>query len=71
LIPYHMVATMSSMIYVLDEYLKMSYCHTYKQQLVEHVRETCYGPYSITPGGVPTMNIVCNVPRLPNSLVKY
>jgi len=42
-------------------------CHTYKPQLVEHVRETCYGPHSVTPSGVPNTNIVRNVQRLPNS----
>ncbi|QCD83534.1 hypothetical protein DEO72_LG2g3880 [Vigna unguiculata] len=45
--------------------------HTYKPQLIEHVRETCYGPHSVTPGGVPNTNIVLNVPRLPNSLASY
>jgi len=46
----------------------MSCCHTYKPQLVEHVQETSYGPHPITPGGVLITNIVCNIPRLPNSL---
>ena len=32
---------------------------------------TCYGPHSITPGGVPNTNIVRNVPRLPNSSANY
>ncbi|QCD90179.1 hypothetical protein DEO72_LG4g1134 [Vigna unguiculata] len=30
-----------------------------------------YGPHSVTPGGVSNMNIVRNVPRLPNSSTKY
>ena len=46
-------------------------CHTDKRQLVEHVRETCYGPHSVTPGGVPNTNIVRNVLRLPNSSANY
>jgi len=37
----------------------MSCCHTYKSQLVEHVRETCYTPHSVTLGGVPNTYIVC------------
>jgi len=49
----------------------MSCCHTYKPQLVEHVRETCYGPYSVTLGGVSNMNIVRNVSRLPNLSASY
>ena len=46
-------------------------CHTYKPQLVEHVRETCYRPHSVTPGGVPNTDIVRNVLRLLNSSAKY
>jgi len=46
-------------------------CHTYKPQLVEHVHETCYGPHSVTLGGVPNTNIVCIVQRLPNSSANY
>jgi len=55
----------------LDEYLKMSCYHTYKPQLVEHVRETCYRLYSVTLGGVPNTNIVHDVSRLPNSSTNY
>jgi len=55
----------------LDEYLKMPCCHTYKPQLVEHVRETCYEPHSIMTGGVPNTNIVHNVARLLNSSATY
>jgi len=55
----------------LDEYLKMSSCHAYKPQLVEHVRKTSYRPYSVMPGGVPNTNKVHNVPRLPNSSAIY
>ncbi|QCE06198.1 hypothetical protein DEO72_LG9g1209 [Vigna unguiculata] len=29
---------------------------TYNPQLIEHVQETYYGPYSVTPGGVPNTN---------------
>jgi len=71
LIPYHMTTTMFSCFTSLDEYLKMSFCHTYKPQLVEQVRETCYGPYFVMPGGVPNTNIFHNVPRLPNSSATY
>ena len=46
---------------------RYSCCHTYKPQLVEHERETYYGPHSVMLGGVPNTNIVRNVPRLPNS----
>ena len=49
----------------------MPCCHIYTTQLVEHVRETYYKPHSITLGGVPNMNIVRNVPRLPNSSANY
>jgi len=37
----------------LDEYLKMALLPYLKAQLVEHVRETCYIPHSITSCGVP------------------
>jgi len=71
LIPYHMATTMFPCSTSLDEYLKMSCCHTYKPQLVEHVRETYYKPYYVMPRGVLNTNIVRNVPRLPNSSAKY
>jgi len=32
------------------------YVTTYKPQLVEHVRESCYWPHFTTPGGVPNTN---------------
>jgi len=35
------------------------------------VRETYYGPYSVTLGGVPNTNIVRNVLGLPNSSANY
>ncbi|QCE15049.1 hypothetical protein DEO72_LG11g2057 [Vigna unguiculata] len=36
----------------LDDNLKIPFAaSTYKPQLVEHVRETCYGPHSVTPEG--------------------
>jgi len=31
----------------------------------------CYGPHSVTSGGVPNTNNICNVLRLPNSLVSH
>jgi len=31
----------------------------------------CYGSHTVTTGGVPNMNIVRNVPRLPNSSANY
>jgi len=34
-------------------------------------RKPCYGSHTVTPGGVPNTNIVCNVPRLPNSSAIY
>jgi len=36
----------------------MPYCHTYKPQHVEQMRETCYRPYSVTPSGVHNTNII-------------
>jgi len=49
----------------------MRCCHTYKPQLVEHVRDNCYRPHSVMLGGVPNKNIVYNVLRLPNSSAIY
>jgi len=50
-----------------DEYLKMSCC----TQLVEHMGKPCYEPHFATPGGVPNMNNIHNVLRLPNSSAQY
>ena len=48
---------MLSMFYVFRWYLKIPFtASTYKPQLVEHVRETCYRPHSVTPGEVPNTN---------------
>jgi len=46
-------------------------CHTYKPQLVEHVRETYYGPHYVTLGWVLNTSIVRNLPRLSNSSASY
>jgi len=57
LIPYHMATTMLSMFYVFRWIPQDALCcHTYKPQIVEHVWETCYGPHSVTLGGVPNTN---------------
>ena len=54
---------MSSMLYVFRWIPKDALL----PQLVEHVQETCYGPHSITLGGVSNTNIVRNVSRVSNS----
>jgi len=55
-----------------SEYLKMTCCHTYRSQPIEHVWEIIATDH--TPQRqmeFPNTNIVRNVPKLPNSSVNY
>ena len=55
-----------------SEYFKMTCCHTYRPQPIEHVQESIAMDH--TPNArwsSPNTNIVRNVPRLPNSLAIY
>ncbi|QCD96751.1 hypothetical protein DEO72_LG6g1460 [Vigna unguiculata] len=54
-IPMHLVEDSLPSLHMATtiKYLKVSCCHTYRPQSIEHVRKPCYGSHIVTPGGVP------------------